>query len=254
MSDKLRLTLLRRYQRSLIALDLYCKYSLPEFQIDNLQKTCRQCNWTFLRTRKTQFWRSIVPQIVTLDNRTSVQSVLNTTVGAHLAPSAAVVPVTLYVHILNESLYPIEIAHEYCEKVVSDRFKDELDVGASVFGGTLFILIVWLILTTNLLGLVARSLAGIFSESYRFQWVQLCRRRAIEREKSRSDKIVAEMFFEMNFKYLYEGNLPPTVLYKDATIAFVELLQYAELCRIYTTVDHVAILDWYYHLVGSFSF
>jgi hypothetical protein len=49
---------------------------------------------------------------------------------------------------------------------------------------------------------------------------------------------------------LYEGNLPPTVLYKEATIAFVELLQYEELCRIYTTVHHVAILNWYYHLVS----
>ncbi|OWA51862.1 putative Soluble guanylate cyclase 88E [Hypsibius exemplaris] len=245
MSENLRLTLIRRYQRSLTALDLYYKYSLPEFQIESLQKSCKHCNWTYLRTQKTPFWRGIVPQVVALDKSESLQTVLTQT------SLSTDTPVNTFLTLMKESLYPVNIAQEHAGKVVRSRFHEELNVGAAVFGGTLTILVAWILLTTNLLGLVARSLAGIFSESYRFQWVQLCRRRAIERETSRSDKIVAEMFFEMNFKYLYEGNLPPMVMYKEATIAFVELLQYDELCKIYTTVDHVAILDWYYHMVSA---
>jgi hypothetical protein len=245
MNEKQRLTLIRRYQRSLMALDLYHKYSMPQFQLDSLQKTCNNCSWTFLNRQKTSFWRDIVQQIVSLDRPTSLQTV-SATIGLPNNADAS----TVYANLMKDSLFPIEMAQEKCLVVVGENFRQDLNVGAAVFAMTLAILIGWIFLTTNLLGLVATSLAAIFSESYRFQWVQLCRRRAIEREKSRSDKIVAEMFFEMNFKYLYEGNLPPTVLYKEATIAFVELLQYEELCRIYTTVHHVAILNWYYHLVS----
>ncbi|GAV06673.1 hypothetical protein RvY_16623 [Ramazzottius varieornatus] len=244
-----RRPLLQRVHRVIMSLDLYAKYTLPDYQLENVKKVCgNDCQWNFLRTRDVEFWRALVRPIVSLGKSGVYYKVLAT---ANISTDSNITVVALWKLLTDELLYPIVQADIVCTRIVEAAFEEDFHISVAVFAVILAFLIAWFVFAPNLLLLVSTSLAGIFSESYRFQWIQLCRRRAIEREKSRSDKIVQEMFFEVNFKYLYEGNLPPTVLYNEATIAFVELMQYDELCKIYTTVDHVALLDWYYHLVNA---
>lgn len=198
------------------------------------------------------FWKNQMMLLAGLEDKAYLDKVRTIAIqdgvpGINLRSDAAEV----FGMILNESAYLVRKIGPDVRGFATARFLQDYEDAVIIFAIILLLLIVIFMVLVSILGFFGSSMSSIFSESYRFQWIQLCRRRAIEREKSRSDKIVAEMFFEVNFKYLYEGTLPPVVLYSEATVAFVELMQYEELCKIYSTAAHVSLLDWYYHLVST---
>ncbi|XP_055341181.1 uncharacterized protein LOC129590153 isoform X2 [Paramacrobiotus metropolitanus] len=252
ITERLRLTVVRRYMRIIRAMEMHERYAYPQFKLSGIKESCSDCEWTGFRYRSKEFWLQEMFALISLDNTTILNLARQRALNAGVSDLRSDSPThVLFSQVLVDGFYAADRAQSHCKAFVTEKFRIDLHDAILIFVITLLLLLLMVFVLINLLGLFGTSLMSIFSESYRFQWIQLCRRRAIEKEKLRSDKIVSEMFFEVNFKYLYEGTLPPVVLYSEATVAFVELMQYEELCKIYNTAEHVALLDWYYHLVSN---
>lgn len=252
-SQTLRAQFVDRYARVIMTLEVFQKYALPEFRLEQVQKRCTDCNWSGYRSKDYRFWWDMLPSLVQQEHDTT--GFLSLNIQAVKAGVTNIINTTGNVAIINRILSEITYfpnkTKGTADKIFHQEFTDATHNLFALLAVTLIAFIVFTPLLVSIFVMFLNSLMNIFAESYRFQWIQLCRKRAIEREKHCSDRIVSEMFFELNFKYLFQKTLPPMVLYNETTVAFVEFLEYEELCKMYDVAYHISLLDWYYRLVCS---